>query len=108
MAGLVEEDEAKYRDMYVKACDSFIDEQIFGTVTREKKTVVQALGAFAAQQGVDIEKIETCMKTLESGKMTFEQFNAQLTQLTKEAQEVKNGTEVCQTVRKRVRQTQQS
>lgn len=89
MAGLVEEDEAKYREMYVKVCDSFINERIFGTVAKEQKTVVQALGAFAAQQGVDLEKIEAVMKTLESGKMTFEQFNAQLTQLAKEAQEVK-------------------
>ncbi len=87
--GLTKEDEKTYRDMYVKACDSFINEQIFGTVTREQKTIVQALGAFAAQQGVDIEEIEAIMKTLESGKMTFEQFNAQLTQLTKEVQEVK-------------------
>jgi len=86
ISGLTEEDEKTYRDMYVEVCDSFINEQIFGTVAKEQKTVVQALGTFAAQQGVDLERIEAIMKILESGKMTFNEFNAELARLATEAQ----------------------
>ena len=85
ISGLTEEDEKTYRDMYVKECDSFINEQIFGTVAKEQKTVAQALGAQAVKLGVDPYKISELMKILEDGKMTFGQFNQKLIQMTKQA-----------------------
>lgn len=85
VAGLTEEDETKFRDMYIAYCDGWINEHIFGTVTKEQKTVAQALSAYAVELGVPVERVAEMQKILEVGKMTFEQFDKQLTKLTRKA-----------------------
>jgi len=57
MSGLTEEDEAKYREMYVKACDTYINEEIFGTVIRDKLLAIDALARQAKALGVPQHKI---------------------------------------------------
>jgi len=85
ISGLTEEDEAKYREMYVASCDEWISREIFGTLISDKLLAADALARQAEALGVPQHKISEIRRILENGRMTFEQFEEQLTELTKEA-----------------------
>jgi hypothetical protein len=84
-----EEEERDYRKMYVEACDSWINEHIFGMATKETISRAEMLVKFATQLGVSESETTTLLEAFKNAKIDMKQFEAKLTELTNKALEQK-------------------
>jgi len=78
---LTEEKEREYLSKYVSAVDEYINEQIFGAVTKKELDQAEMLAGFARNLGVPDDKIIKILELLKSGQLTAEQFEQRLNQI---------------------------
>lgn len=87
--GLPEEKEARYRQEYVKHVDSWIDQNIFGSLSDMDRKIAMVLSSQAESLGVPKEKINEILRILESGKMTLKTFQLRLNRVIQKSFEEK-------------------
>jgi len=82
LKALSTEDAIQYRKMYDNV-DKWLCEKVFGMASED----AQAQARIAQKFGVDPERLETMLETLQSGKMTMQTFDEQLTTAINAAQQ---------------------
>jgi integrase len=80
------EDAQQYRKMYDNV-DKWLCEKVFGMASEDAQAQAQAQARIAQKFGVDPERLETMLETLQSGKMTMQAFDEQLTTAINAAQQ---------------------
>ncbi len=87
ITGLTKEKEKELRDMYVKACDEWIDENIFEMRSKEEIDKAELIIRVTKSSGVELDeqKIEALREMFNCGKLTFERFEAEIGKLTLQA-----------------------
>jgi len=74
--GLTQESEAHYRDMYLTACDTWINQQVFEMRSQSEIEKAHAVvDMLKSAMGIDEDKAEAIVKLFEKGKLDFNQFN---------------------------------
>lgn len=85
VTGLTKEKERELRDMYAKACDKWISENIFETVSQEESDKSEMLIAYSEQiVDIDKRKIEALRQTFQKGRLTLEALQNELGKLTRQ------------------------
>ena len=83
---LTKEDEERYREMYVEACDKWISQNIFETVSREKIDKGEMLIAYSQQiADIDQDKLRPLKQAFVSGKLSTKTLQIELGKLTRQA-----------------------
>lgn len=85
--GLTDEKEKEMRDMYVKACDRWINENIFEMALHEDIERAKLLSDMARQLNVNPKDLDNAFELLNNGKMTMKEYKSEITELTKQAQQ---------------------
>ena len=92
--GLTQESEAHYRDMYLTACDTWINQQIFEMRSQSEMEKAHAVvDMMKSALGIDEDKAEAIVKLFEKGKLDFKQFNERLRVLGDQALSVRMRSE---------------
>jgi len=85
ISGLTYEAENTYREIYTKACDNWINEQIFGLVSKDERYRAETLAHFAEKVGADPRDVRRTLTKYLTGQISYEAFDGKLTDLTKTA-----------------------
>ena len=75
--GLSDEQEKEYRMIY-SIIDTYIDENVFGSLTETDRKIADTLDTMAHTLGVDVDQVAAIRAILEQGKMSLDQYRGRL------------------------------